>query len=95
MRLVLWCDGSAIVISAGATMMHCVSEGGLEMLLRQQDFATSCQTGGKIERERGCGQSESVRLKRSHLDENWGIFAFNISRATTLISINQMGQSRT
>ena len=50
MRLVLWCDGSAIVISAVPTMMHCVSERGLEMLLRQQDFATSCQTGGKIER---------------------------------------------
>ena len=64
------------------------------MLLRQQDFATPCQTGGKIHRG-GCGQSESVSLKRSHLDENWGIFAFNISRATTLISINQMGQSRT
>ena len=27
MRLVLWCDGSAIVISAVPTMMHCVSEG--------------------------------------------------------------------
>ena len=49
MSLVLWCDGSAIVISAVPTMMHCVSE-ELEMLLRQQDFATSCQTGGKIER---------------------------------------------
>ena len=29
MRLVLWCDGSAIVISAVPTMMHCVSERGL------------------------------------------------------------------
>ena len=26
MSLVLWCDGSAIVISAVPTMMHCVSE---------------------------------------------------------------------
>ena len=34
-------------------------------------------------------------LRRGDLDENCGIFAFNISRATTLISISQTGQSRT
>ena len=63
------------------------------------DFATFRQTGHKRVWTDVSGMRLIIvrkdMLGRRDLDENCGIFAFNISRATTLISISQMGQSRT
>ena len=60
-----------------------------------KDFATFRQTGHKRVWTDVSGMRLIIVRKERDLDENCGIFAFNISRATTLISISQMGQSRT
>ena len=62
-----------------------------------KDFATFRQTG----RKRVWTDVSGMRLivsrceDQRNLEANCGIFAFSISKATTLISISQMGQSRT
>ena len=87
--MVEWCAVGGGVISAVYTSL------GLEMLQCQHRFCNISPDGTQESVDR-CKRDEVERkCLRRHLEENCGIFAFSISRATTLINISQMGQSRT